>query len=67
MSYGPRLSEVYRDVGRYAGRILNGAAPASLPIQVPRKFELTVNLQTAKTLGLTVPPVLLARVDEAIE
>jgi putative ABC transport system substrate-binding protein len=67
MSYGPRLSEVYRDVGRYAGRILNGVAPASLPIQVPRKFELTVNLQTARALGLAIPPLLLARIDEAIE
>jgi len=67
MSYGPRLSEIYRDVGRYAGRILDGVAPASLPIQVPRKFELTINLQTARALGLTVPPVLLVRIDEAIE
>jgi ABC-type uncharacterized transport system substrate-binding protein len=67
MSYGPRLSDVYLDIGRYAGRILNGATPASLPIQVPRKFELIINLRTATALGVDVSPVLLARIDEAIE
>jgi ABC-type uncharacterized transport system substrate-binding protein len=67
MSYGPRLSDAYRDVGVYAGRVLKGAAPADLPIQGPRKFELMINLRTAKELGLTMPLVLLARADAVIE
>jgi putative tryptophan/tyrosine transport system substrate-binding protein len=67
MSYGPRLSDAYHELGRYAGRILNGAAPADLPVQVSRKFELVINLETAKTLGLSVPRLLLARADAVVE
>jgi ABC-type uncharacterized transport system substrate-binding protein len=67
MSYGPRLSDVYRNIGLYAGRVLKGAAPADLPIQAPQKFDLMINLRTAQELGLTVPLVLLARADAVIE
>jgi putative tryptophan/tyrosine transport system substrate-binding protein len=67
MSYGPNLAEMYRSAARYIDKILKGAKPADLPVEQPTKFELVVNVKTAKVLGVTIPPSFLGRTDEVIQ
>jgi putative ABC transport system substrate-binding protein len=67
MAYGPNLADLYRRVATFVDRILKGTKPADLPVEQPTKFELVINLKTAKTLGLTIPQSLLGRAEEVIQ
>jgi len=67
IAYGPRIHQLYRQMARQLAKVLRGAKPGDLPVEQPTKFELVMNLKTAKELGITIPPTLIARADEVIE